>query len=65
MKTKTPTKSRAKTSKRFVLRVNVSAVEPVTRGEVREWVQQWLDHAVKENWFELFKAARVTNADIP
>ena len=61
--TKTPTKSRVKTSKRFVLRVVVQADIATTRSEMRAAAQGWLDKGRIGAWH--VKSARVTNADIP
>ena len=58
------TKTRAKTSKNFVLRVAVTMWDPATRSGAKNAV-----HYALEGWSRMYpfviKSARVTNADIP
>lgn len=58
-----PKPTRAKTSKRFVLRVTVEAKAAGTRSEARAAMQKWLDDTRYSRIG--VKSARVTNADIP
>lgn len=57
--------TRAKTSKRFVLRVTVEAKIPLTRASVRAWMQAGIDNEITLVLDPIIKSARVTNADIP
>lgn len=59
-----PTKSGAKTSKRFVLRVVVTASRRLTRTEVRDWFDSMVELGMNENMNNPISFWRVTNADL-
>ena len=57
--------SKAKTAKRFVLRVNMRLGLDYTRSKAKDTLQDALNEWMQKYPLGVIKSARVTNADIP